>query len=105
MKIEYDGEPFAGWQRQNDVPSVQAAIEQAIEKLEPGTQSIAAAGRTDAGVHAWGQVAHVDLARSWRPFELKNAINQHLKPAPVAVLPTSAARTAEPTRKSADENS
>jgi tRNA pseudouridine38-40 synthase len=84
--IEYDGAPFSGWQRQADQPSVQGAVENALRVLEPGLESIAAAGRTDAGVHAWGQVAHADLTRDWDPFELKQAVNQHLKPLPVAVL-------------------
>lgn len=86
FQIEYDGAPFSGWQRQADVPSVQGSVETALRVLEPGLESIAAAGRTDAGVHAWGQVAHADLSRDWRPFELCQAVNQHLKPAPVAIL-------------------
>ena len=86
FEIEYDGGPFSGWQRQNDVPSVQGAIEEAISVLEPDAPSLAAAGRTDAGVHAWGQVAHINLVRDWDPFELMQAVNQHLKPAPIAVL-------------------
>ena len=84
--IEYDGRPFAGWQRQADQPSVQGAVEAALRVLEPGLGSIAAAGRTDAGVHARGQVAQADLTRDWAPFELGQALNHHLKPAPVAVL-------------------
>ena len=86
MKIEYDGAPFSGWQRQADQPSVQGAVESALRVLQPDVDSIAAAGRTDAGVHAWGQVAHVDLTRDWDPFKLGQAVNQHLKPAPVAIL-------------------
>ncbi|WP_322895281.1 MULTISPECIES: tRNA pseudouridine(38-40) synthase TruA [unclassified Yoonia] len=86
LLVEYHGAPFAGWQRQNDHPSVQAAIEAALAKLEPGPHTIAAAGRTDAGVHATGQVAHCDLTRDWDPFRLSEALNFHLKPAPVAVL-------------------
>ena len=86
LKIEYLGAPFAGWQRQADQPSVQGAIEAALGKLEPGPHTIAAAGRTDAGVHATGQVAHADLARDWDPFRLSEALNYHLKPLPVAVL-------------------
>lgn len=91
LKIEYHGGPFNGWQRQaQGQPSVQAAIETALSRLEPGAHTIAAAGRTDAGVHATGQVAHCDLARDWDPFRLSEALNWHLKPAPVAIL--SAAR-------------
>ncbi len=86
LKIEYDGAPFAGWQRQADQPSVQGAVEAALGKLEQGVPSIAAAGRTDAGVHALGQVAHCDLAKDWEPFRLTEALNYHLKPAPVAVV-------------------
>ncbi len=86
LKIEYDGAPFAGWQRQKSVASVQEALEKALEKLEPGLPSTAAAGRTDAGVHALGQVAHVDMAKDWEPFRLSEALNYHLKPQPVAVL-------------------
>ncbi len=86
LKIEYDGSPFAGWQRQSGQPSVQEAIESALRKLEPDAPGIAAAGRTDAGVHATGQVAHCDLARDWDPFRLSEALNWHLKPQPVAIL-------------------
>ena len=86
FKIEYDGRPFAGWQRQADQPSVQASVEKALAQLEPDVPSIAAAGRTDAGVHALGQVAHADLARDWDPFRLSEALNHHLKPEPVAIV-------------------
>ena len=87
LLIDYDGTPFNGWQRQAaGQPSVQAAVEQALARLEPGEHTIAAAGRTDAGVHATGQVAHCDLARDWDPFRLSEALNFHLKPAPVAIL-------------------
>jgi tRNA pseudouridine38-40 synthase len=86
LKIEYDGAPFAGWQRQAEQPSVQGAVEAALAKLERDIPSIAAAGRTDAGVHALGQVAHCDLAKEWEPFRLSEALNYHLKPAPVAVV-------------------
>jgi tRNA pseudouridine38-40 synthase len=61
LKVEYDGAPFAGWQRQADQPSVQGAIEAALAMLEQGCHTIAAAGRTDAGVHATGQVAQATL--------------------------------------------
>ena len=92
LRIEYHGGPFAGWQRQAGQPSVQEAVETALRKLEADAPGIAAAGRTDAGVHARGQVAHCDLARDWDPFRLSEALNFHLKPAPVAVL--AAARVA-----------
>ncbi len=86
LKVEYDGAPFAGWQRQTDHPSVQGAIEAALAKLEPGPHTIAAAGRTDAGVHARGQVCHCDLVKDWSPFRLAEALNHHLKPLPIAVV-------------------
>tara|TARA_R100000750_G_scaffold59093_1_gene47263 strand:- start:868 stop:1617 length:750 start_codon:yes stop_codon:yes gene_type:complete len=83
--VEYDGRPFAGWQRQADQPSVQGAIEAALARLEPRDHTIAAAGRTDAGVHARGQVAQCDMAKEWDPFRLSEALNHHLKPLPVAI--------------------
>lgn len=87
LEIDYDGGPFQGWQRQAEgQPSVQATVEAALSRLEPGPHTIAAAGRTDAGVHATGQVATVDLGREWDPFRLSEALNWHMKPAPVAVL-------------------
>ena len=86
LKVEYDGAPFAGWQRQAEHPSVQGAVEAALAKLEPGPHTIAAAGRTDAGVHSWGQVAHCDLQKDWDPFRLSEALNFHLKPDPVAIV-------------------
>jgi len=85
LKIEYNGAPFSGWQRQIGLSTVQGSIESALRRLEPGVPGIAAAGRTDAGVHATGQVAHCDLARDWPPFRLAEALNYHLKPAPVAI--------------------
>jgi tRNA pseudouridine38-40 synthase len=86
LTIEYHGGPFVGWQRQENGPSVQGAVEAALRALEPDAPSIAGAGRTDAGVHATGQVAHCDLTRDWEPFRLAEALNWHLKPAPVAVV-------------------
>jgi len=86
LTLEYHGGPFAGWQRQDDQPSVQGALEDALARLEPGPHAVQGAGRTDAGVHATGQVAHCDLARDWDPFRLSEALNHHLRPAPVAVL-------------------
>lgn len=86
LKIEYHGAPFAGWQRQSEHPSVQGAIETALAKLQPGPHTIAAAGRTDAGVHATAQVAHCDLTADWAPFKLCEALNYHLKPLPVAIV-------------------
>lgn len=85
LKIEYHGAPFVGWQRQVDLPSVQGAIEAALAKLEPRDHTIAAAGRTDAGVHALAQVAHCDMTGDWQAFRLSEALNYHLKPQPVAI--------------------
>ena len=85
LLVEYDGAPFAGWQRQAGLPSVQEAVETALARLEPGPHTIAAAGRTDTGVHGSGQVAHADLARDWEPFRLAEALNAHLRPHPVAI--------------------
>ena len=86
LKIEYNGRPFSGWQRQRDIASVQGAVEDALRVLEPDHAGIFGAGRTDAGVHAYGQVAHVDLARDWDPFRLSEALNHHLRPNPVAIM-------------------
>ncbi|GHG84429.1 tRNA pseudouridine(38-40) synthase TruA [Pseudodonghicola xiamenensis] len=86
LKVEYQGAPFAGWQRQKEHPSVQGAIEEALARLQPGPHTIAAAGRTDAGVHGLGQVAHCDLTKDWDPFRLSEALNYHLKPQPVAIV-------------------
>ena len=86
LKIEYHGAPFSGWQRQEGLPSVQGAIEAALARIEPGQHRIAAAGRTDAGVHALAQVAHCDMAKEWDPFRLSEALNYHLKPQPVAIV-------------------
>ncbi|WP_071795489.1 tRNA pseudouridine(38-40) synthase TruA [Natronohydrobacter thiooxidans] len=85
LQIEYDGRPFCGWQAQAGLPAVQDAIETALARLEPDLPRIAAAGRTDTGVHATGQVAHCDMARDWSPFRLMEALNHHLRPLPVAV--------------------
>lgn len=86
LTIEYNGEPFSGWQRQQAQPSVQAEIETAINRFCGETVTLFAAGRTDAGVHACAQVAHVDLARAVPGDTLRDAVNAHLRPAPVAIL-------------------
>lgn len=85
FRLEYDGRPFSGWQMQAGQPSVQGALEAALARLDPGAPRSHAAGRTDAGVHATGQVAHADLSRDWAPERLMMALNHHLRPAPVAV--------------------
>jgi len=86
MLIEYDGSPFAGWQVQADAATVQGRLETAVAMLDAGSPSVRGAGRTDAGVHALGQVAHVDLAKDWSPDRLREALNAHLRPEPIAVL-------------------
>ncbi len=84
--LEYDGTLFVGWQMQADGVSVQGALQEAIAKFCGEDVVVNGAGRTDAGVHALGQVAHFDLAREWEPFRVQEAINFHLKPAPIVVL-------------------
>jgi tRNA pseudouridine38-40 synthase len=93
FKIEYMGAPFSGWQRQKDLPSVQQTIEEALAKVDAQAPLIQGAGRTDAGVHASGQVAHFDLSRDWDPYRLSEAVNFHLKPRPVSIV--AAARVAD----------
>lgn len=85
MTVEYDGTPYFGWQRQAVGPSVQGALEAAVLSLTTEVVSIRGAGRTDSGVHARGQVVHVDLSRDWEPYKLRNALNAHLGMAGEAV--------------------
>jgi tRNA pseudouridine38-40 synthase len=86
LVIEYDGAPFVGWQRQDNGPSVQQALEEAAERICGEPVRFHAAGRTDSGVHALGMVAHVDLPKTLPDGKLADALNAHLRPAPVAVL-------------------
>ncbi|HEY8696150.1 MAG TPA: tRNA pseudouridine(38-40) synthase TruA [Rhizomicrobium sp.] len=86
LTIEYDGGPFAGWQRQDNGPSVQGALEEAIFKLSSEIATVTGAGRTDAGVHAFAQVAHFDLVKDFAPEKVRDALNHFLRPAPVAVI-------------------
>jgi tRNA pseudouridine38-40 synthase len=86
LMIEYDGGPFQGWQAQAAGPSLQGAIEAAVLAFCGETVRLAAAGRTDSGVHATGQVAHLDLARDWTAAKVRDALNAHLRPAPVVIL-------------------
>jgi tRNA pseudouridine38-40 synthase len=86
LTLEYDGAPFVGWQRQANGPSVQGALEAAFLALSGEAAVAHGAGRTDAGVHASGQVAHVDLVRNWDGLRLREALNAHLAPHPIAVL-------------------
>ena len=93
LTIEYDGGPFVGWQRQENGRSVQQAIEEAVAAFSGEAVVVKGAGRTDSGVHALGQVAHIDLAGDWDDDTVRDAINAKLKPAPVAIL--SAERAAD----------
>ncbi len=86
LTIEYDGGPFQGWQRLPDAPSVQGALEDAVEKLTGTRSDVIGAGRTDSGVHATGQVAHVDIEKPFDAFKLSEALNAHLRPHPISVL-------------------
>jgi tRNA pseudouridine38-40 synthase len=86
LTVEYDGRPFMGWQRQAHGSSVQAAIEAAAHAITGEVVAVHAAGRTDAGVHATGMRAHLDIARAITPFRLMEALNAKLRPNPVAIL-------------------
>src|ERR1700688_639368 len=84
--IEYDGAPFAGWQIQADALTVQGVLTAAIEALSGEKALVQGAGRTDTGVHARGQVAHVDLAKDWATDTVRDALTAQLRPHPIAVL-------------------
>jgi tRNA pseudouridine38-40 synthase len=86
LTLEYDGAPFVGWQRQANGLSVQQALEEAIHAASGEDVTAHGAGRTDAGVHASGQVAHIDLTKTWTGFRLSEALNALLSPRPIAVL-------------------
>lgn len=86
LTLEYDGGPYVGWQRQENGPSVQAALERALLAFTQQPIGVMAAGRTDAGVHAAGQVVHFDCEKNYPADTVRDAINFHLKPDPVAVL-------------------
>ena len=86
LVLEYDGRGLVGWQRQDNGPSVQAALEQAVFRFCGETVAAHAAGRTDAGVHALGQVVHLDIAKPTTTDTLRDALNHHLRPAAIAVL-------------------
>jgi tRNA pseudouridine38-40 synthase len=86
LTIEYDGTPFVGWQIQDNGPSVQGLITDAVRAFAGEDATVRGAGRTDAGVHALGQVAHLDLANLWEPDTVRDALNAHLRPHPIAVL-------------------
>ncbi len=86
LTIEYDGAPFAGWQIQADLITAQGALTAAVEALTGEKVPVQGAGRTDAGVHARGQVAHVDLAKDWDTDTIRDGLNAHLRPHPLAIL-------------------
>ena len=86
LTIEYDGTPFFGWQVQDTLPSVQGALEAAVKAISGVDARVHGAGRTDAGVHALGQVAHVDLAKEFAPGRLRDGLNAHIRPHPIGVL-------------------
>jgi tRNA pseudouridine38-40 synthase len=84
--VEYDGAPFCGWQTQADQITVQGVLTAAVAALSGATTLVQGAGRTDAGVHARGQVAHIDLSKEWQTDTIRDGLNAHLRPHPVAVL-------------------
>ena len=86
LKIEYDGRPYCGWQKQPSQTTVQGELEAALRILEPNSEGVQGAGRTDTGVHATGQVAHVDMVKDWEAFRLGEALNYHLRNKGIAVV-------------------
>jgi len=86
LTVEYDGRPFAGWQIQADQLTVQGLLTSAVEALSGDKTLVQGAGRTDAGVHARAQIAHVDLSRDWDTDTIRDALNAHLRPYPIAIL-------------------
>ena len=86
LLVEYDGRPYRGYQAQGELPSVQGSIERAVKAFCGEELRLQAAGRTDTGVHATGQVLHVDLEKDWKPAVVRDALNAHLVPEPIAIL-------------------
>jgi tRNA pseudouridine38-40 synthase len=86
ITIEYDGTPYVGWQAQDNGASVQGVLTEALAAFAGERVVVAGAGRTDTGVHALGQVAHIDLSKEWETDRIRDAFNFHLRPQPVAVL-------------------
>jgi tRNA pseudouridine38-40 synthase len=86
LLIEYDGAPFAGWQIQANALTVQGVLTTAIEAFSGQKSTVQGAGRTDAGVHARGQVAHFDLSKKWQTDTIRDALNAHIRPHPLAIL-------------------
>ncbi|SHG94364.1 tRNA pseudouridine38-40 synthase [Kaistia soli DSM 19436] len=99
--IEYDGRPYAGWQKQANAPSVQQTIEEAIFRFSGEKAVLQGAGRTDTGVHALGQVGHFDLPGIWRGDRIRDAMNAQLRPAPIAIISADAVPDAFDARRSA----
>ena len=93
ITIEYDGTPFVGWQSQADGGAVQDHLQHAIQKISGASVRVRGAGRTDSGVHALAQVGHFDLEKSWEAFRLRDALNFHLKPAPIVVVEAASVST------------
>ena len=91
LDLEYDGGPYKGFQAQADLPTVQGSIERAVLAFCGEALRLQAAGRTDTGVHALGQVIHIDLQREWKPEVVRDAINAHLIPEPIAIVAASLA--------------
>lgn len=86
LLVEYDGSPFVGWQRQSNGLGVQQVMEEAFDRFAGHGVAVTAAGRTDAGVHALGQVVHMDLERDFAPERAMGALNFHMRPHPISVL-------------------
>jgi tRNA pseudouridine38-40 synthase len=103
LLIEYDGRPFHGFQAQAGLPSVQGSLERAIKRFCGEEVRVSAAGRTDTGVHATGQVVHVDLGKDWPAETVRNALNFYLMPDPVAILSAEVAEEGWHSRFSATE--
>ena len=105
LTIEYDGTDFVGWQRQDNGPSIQQALESAVQAFCGETVVVQGAGRTDSGVHALGQVAHLDITRETTAATVRDALNSHLRPHPIAVLKAEAVSEAFHARFSAQARS
>ena len=86
LLVEYDGRPYRGFQIQDRQPTVQGSLERAVTAFTGEAVRVFCAGRTDTGVHATGQVAHVDLTKDWRPAVVRDALNAHLVPEPISIL-------------------
>jgi tRNA pseudouridine38-40 synthase len=86
LTIEYDGTPYVGWQIQDNLPTIQGALTEAVFAFTGERVVVHGAGRTDTGVHALGQVAHIDLAKDWDTDNVRDAMNFHLRPRPIAVV-------------------